>query len=120
MGHFHHSLLCSKAIHIHFHSFIDLHTWKGKYLFVKRRSKAIFSVLLWKHVSSVAGSDSGAIDTFKDVDFLPGADTHVRAMPLPATSLPQGSTIGKRKEQSAANETRAKRDVHAFSKNNSI
>lgn len=70
--------------------------------------------MLWKHVSSVAGSDSLATNTFRDVDFLPGADTHVRAMPLPATSLLQGSTIGKRKEQSAANEKRAKGYVHAF------
>ena len=76
--------------------------------------------MLWKHGSYVAGSDSGPTNTLKDLDFLPGAETQVRAMTLPATSLPQGGTIGKRKEQSTANETGTKGGVHAFPKNNSI
>lgn len=95
MGHFHGSLLCSKAIHIHFHSFIDLDTWRGKYLLMKRGSKAIFSVMLWKYGCYVACCDSGATNTLKELDFLPGAETHVRAMTLLASSLPQEGTIGK-------------------------
>lgn len=71
-------------------------------------------------MARVAGSDSGATNALKDLDFLPGAETYVRAMTLPATSLPQGGTIEKSKEQSTANKTGATGDVHAFSKNSSM
>jgi len=87
---------------------------------MKRGSKAIFSVILWKPGSYVAPSDSGAINTFKDLHFLPGTETHLRVMTLPAASLLQRGAIGKSKEQSTANETVAKSDVHASSKSNNI
>lgn len=53
----------------------------------------------------------------KNLDFLTEAETGVRAMTLSATSLPQGCTIGERKEQSTAHETRAKGNVQAFFQN---
>lgn len=113
MGHFHHSLFCRKAIHIPFHSFIDLDTWRGKYILMKGGSEAIFGVVFQTHRYSKLWRWN---KQHTDLDFLPGTKIHVGGTAIPATSLPQGGTIRRRKHSEWKG---AKGDMHVFSKNNS-
>lgn len=98
-------------------------------ILMRRESKTIFNVMLWKQVSYGAGSDFGETNTPKGLDFVPNAGIYIRAMTLWTISCPQGEKRkrkegrgrqGKARQGGAANRTGARGHVCASPLNNSI